>query len=260
MKIWKMALVSVLAIGLVLGIASPALAAPPWASSPVADPPPPKILKGEVVTKDESSFTIRSGWWETTVSVSGDTEYFKTSLLPRALLLMQHQLQQAEPDSGRGWGLRERLHLQVKKVLSALRAPALVRNRLELRERVCEELGEAGWLCPFVEPTTFEDVEVGNRVVAWVVTDDGDPLAKRVLIIEPTACHRILATIISIDPEAKTLTAAVEDGSEVVLNYDSDTIFILRGTTGLGAGDKVRVVYDGGDMAKVVSMTEVGAN
>lgn len=33
----------------------------------------------------------------------------------------------------------------------------------------------------------FDDIEVGSRVIVWAVPDEDNPLAERVVIIEPAA-------------------------------------------------------------------------
>jgi hypothetical protein len=249
LKIWKVALVSLLALGLVLGVASPALAASPWASLPPADPPP-RIIRGEVVSISGTSLVIESGWGETTVLVNDDTEYFRASV-PPAVLSMSLQLEKpAEPSPG-GLGLRQRLHLLVEGILT--RVPVLVRNRLELRQQTGEELGLGRWLRSFGEEATFASIEVGSWVVVWVAPGEGDPVAERVVIIEPVAYHHISGTIDIIDTAAKTITIAPADGGDnVILSYDEETRFVLRGSPSLAVGDVVRAVYDEAGMAKMI--------
>lgn len=179
MKVWKIALVSVLALGLVLGMASPALAAPPWASPPSADPPPPRVIRGEVVSiEDNTAFIVQFGWYEVRVSVSSDTEYFKAPLPRKCSPFAPHLLEPPEP-CPRGLGLMERLHRLAGRALAPLKIPALVRNRIELK--VAELPPPCG------EEATFDDIEVGSRVIVWAVPDEDNPLAERVVIIEPAA-------------------------------------------------------------------------
>ncbi len=181
MRIWKVALVLVLALGLVLGVASPALAAPPWASPPLEAPPPSRVIRGEVVSIADASFVVRSGWYEVAVSVDGETEYFKASVPAGALALAVHLVKPVEL-SPEGLGLRQRLHRLVAGVLASV--PSLVRNRQQLRQQIREELGVGGLLSPFGEEATFNDIEPGSRVVVWAVSDEDKPLAKRVVITD----------------------------------------------------------------------------
>jgi hypothetical protein len=157
MKVWKVALVSILAIGLVLGVASPALAAPPWASPSPAKPPSPRVIRGEVVSIADTSFVVKSGWSEVTVLVDGETEYFKASV-PAGSLMLAPRLAKPDETSSEVLGLRQRLHRLVAGVLASV--PALVRNRLEMRLEVCEGLGVGRLLSPSSEEATFDDIEV----------------------------------------------------------------------------------------------------
>lgn len=246
MKIWKVALVSLLAVGLVLGVASPALAAPPWASSPSTETSPlPEIIRGEVVsTEADTAFVVQSGWFQVRVLVNDDTEYFKASA-PGALSLAQRL---GEPSE---LGLRQRLHLLVEGALD--RVPALVRSRLELREQVREEAGLGGWLHPSGETATFSDIEVGSRVVVLVAPGEDGPVAERVVIIEPAAYHHVTGTVVSLDADAMTITVApAEGGDDVVLSYDEGARFVLRGRTSLEVGESVRVVCDGAGIVRLV--------
>lgn len=248
MKVWKIALVSVLALGLVLGVASPALAAPPWAAPSPADPPPPRVIRGEVVSiEGNTAFVVRSGWSEVTVLVNDETDYFKASVSAGAISLARRLVKPDEPSS-EGVGLRQRLHRLVAGVLASV--PALVRNRLEMRLEVREELGVGRLLSPFGEEAAFDDIEVGSWVVVWAVADGDNLLAKRVVITEPITYHHVVGNVSEISSETITI---ITDGGEIIdLSYDEGTCFILRGSISLEVGDSVRAVYDGEGMAKVI--------
>ena len=247
MRIWEIALVSVLALGLVLGLASPALAAPPWTSPPLEVPPPPRIIRGEVVSIADASFVVGSGLSEVTVLVDDETEYFKASAPPRALSLSLRPGEPAEPGR-QGLGFTQMLCRLVGGIVAP--ASALVRNRLELRGQVRGRLGMAGGLCPFAEEASFEDIEVGSVVTVWVVPGGDDPLAERVVIGKCIDFHHVLGTISEIGPD--TITIVTDDSETVVLSYDEETRFVLRGIISLEVGDSVRAVYDGEVMAEAV--------
>jgi hypothetical protein len=246
LKIWKVALVLLLAVGLVLGVASPALAASP----PSAETPPsPEVIRGEVVSTEAGAFVVQSGWFQARVLVNDDTEYFKVSA-PGAFSTPLQLWQSAEPDPD-GLGLRQRLHLLVAGVLN--RVHALVRNRLEVKEQVREELEMAEGPRPFGEEAAFSDIGVGSWVVVWVTPGEDDPVAEQVVILEPAAYHHVTGTVVSLDDAAQTITIAPADGGdEVVLSYDEGTRFVLRGQTSLEAGESVRAVCDGTGIVRLV--------
>jgi hypothetical protein len=247
MKVWKIALVSVLALGLVLGAASPALAAPPWVSPPLEVPPPPRLIRGEVVSIADSSFVVKSAWSEVTILVNDETDYFRTSALPGVPSLALHLEAPAEPGP-EGLGLRQRFHRLVEGVLASV--PALVKNRLELREQVREELGVGKLLSPFGEEAAFEDIKVGSWVVVWAAPDGDNLVAKRVVIIEPVEYHHAVGTVSELDSE--TITIITDAGETIVLDYDEETRIVLLGSISLEVGERVRAVYDGEDMARLV--------
>ena len=200
MRVLKVAGVSVLALILVLGLASPALAAPDGVP-PEASNMPPKILVGEVVDIDEAEkiFVIQSRGEELTISVNGDTQYLKAPI-PRVVL-------------------------------------PLARRLMGLRQQSQERLGLRRWLHPFAEEATFDDIAVGTQVVVRAVPAEDNPVAKLVIIIKPTGYGCILGAITDISPEDKTLTIAPADGgTDIVLSYSEGTRFILRGISELEEG------------------------
>jgi len=261
MKVLKVAGVSVLALSLVLGLALPALAAPPNRVPPRASPVPPAMLMGEVVSVDEGKafFVIQSGWGEVTVSVNNDTQYYE-ALIPWRAIPPASRMMELRQQSQERLGLRRWLHPFAGRAGSFFKAlvpwgvPGLVRHRLELRQQAEEEPGLIGWLRPLAEEATFDDITVGTQVVVRAVPAEDNPVAKLVIIIEPIGYGRVVGTITDISLENKTLTIAPADGgTEIILSYSEGTRFILRGITELEEGQLIRAIYDAEEMiAKVV--------
>ena len=216
MKVLTIAGVSILALSLVLGTAFPVLAASDLALRQASDIHP-KILASHVVSLDENqeSFVIQCQGMELTVSVNSDTQYFKV-LIPR-------------------------------------KVAALARYRAELKRQNQEKLELVERFRRFTQKATFDDIAVGARVVVRAVPGEGNPLAKLVLIIEPTTYKRVIGTITDVSLVNKTITIAPADGNnDIILNYNEKTRFILRGTTKLEEGQSARAVYDEEMTAKVV--------
>lgn len=258
MRVLKIAGVSVLALSLVLGLASPALAAPPDWAPPRASHMPPKLLMGKVIDKGESSFVIQSRGEELTISVNSDTQYQKAPIPRGVLPLARHLIGLKQPSQERS-GLTRWLHPLAGRAGSFFKrfmpwtVPALARYRVELRQQGWEGLGFGRWLRPFAEEATFDDIAVGTHVVVRVVPGEDNPVAKLVIIIKPTGYGCILGEITNISLENKTITIAPADGgTEIDLSYNEGTRFILRGTPGLEVGQSVRAVYDEEMIAKVV--------
>lgn len=198
MKVLTIAGVSILALSLVLGTAFPVLAASNLALRQASDIHP-KILASHVVSLDENqeSFVIQCQRMELTVLVDADTQYFKV-LIPR-------------------------------------KVAALARYRPELKRQNQEKLELAERFRRFTQKATFDDIAIGARVAVRAVPGEDNPLAKLVLIIEPTTYKRVIGTITDVSLVNKTITIAPADGNnDIILNYNEKTRFILRGTTKLG--------------------------
>ena len=260
MRTLKIVGVSMLALSLVLGLASPVLAAPPdWAPLQVSHLPR-EILRGEVVDIDagKTFFVILSQGQELTISVNDDTQYLKAPI-PRVVLPLARHLMELRQESQERLGLRQRLHSFVGRVGSFFRAvvpwgvPGLVRHQLELRQPAGEEPELGVWLHPFAEEATFDDLTIGTQVVVRAESGEDNPVAKLVIIIQPTGYGGVVGTITDISTVDKTLTVAPADGgTKIVLSYNEGTRFILRGITKLEVGQSVRAVYDDEMIAKVV--------
>jgi len=111
--------------------------------------------------------------------------------------------------------------------------------------------GNLNRLHQFGGEATFGDITVGDRVIVHVVPNEGEPLAKLVLIIEPATCSRVIGEVTEITED--TVTIAPENGDAVELNYDEDTVFILHGAPSLEEGEEVVAIYvetDDGLLAK----------
>ena len=256
MKVLKIVGVSALALSLVLGLASPALAASPNRVPPRASPVPPAILTGEVVSVDEGKafFVIQSGLREVTVSVDRDTQYYKAPIPWRAIPPARGMMELRQQSQER-LGLRQRLRSFVGKTgslfqaLAPLGIPGLVRQRLELRQPAVEELGLIGWLRPFAEEATFDDITVGSHVVVRAVPGEDNPVAKLVIIIEPIGYGRVVGTITNISLENKTITIdPIDEDGEIILGYNERTRFILFGIPRLEVGQSIRAIYDAEEM------------
>lgn len=241
-KVLIIAGVSILALGLVLCLALPGLAAPEVA--PLwFDECEIRIVKGEVLSVGDGEFDIQSGDKGLTIRVGGETKYYKLCFPGRIMALAQHLMQfrhqnQEELGVPGGQGMRLRLQNQVFPLDNG-DIPEPQRARLK-------------WLRPFGAEAEFSDIEVGDRVVVWLGEND---YAERVLIIKPTTYACVSGTIRDVSSGEKTITIAPEDGEAVTLHYNEGTVFILKGIILLEAEVEpfARAVYNTETtMAKVV--------
>ncbi len=251
-KVLKIAGVSILALGLVLGTVLP-VGADSGSTSPQASDVPPKVLRGKVVSIEENQeFVIQSGEQELPILVDEDTKYFKLCVPGRIIALARHRVElrhqnqegigtPAQPQTG--FGLQNQG-----------RARALAQHQMRHQNQIPQlddgnlpepKPPKLNWLRSFGQGAEFSDIEVGDRVVVQAVPSgdrDNSYVAKRVLIIKPTTYARVNGTIDAVSSEAKTITITTNDG-EVPLSYNEGTVFILKGITQM-EGQSAYVIYD----------------
>ncbi len=294
-KVLTVAVTVALALVLVLGAALPGLAASDEAAPQAERKPWPRILRGTVAGVDEEQefFTVKLREREVEIEVNEGTKYFLLTLPHRPIALRPSRVAPGQLEAqqetafkvrpqvpGKIKGMQQAPGLRVQRAfrnpaLSAADEPEMAPSRLPFGP----SRGIPGywqrllkWLRQFGEEASFDDLAVGGRVAVQVVPRNGNPLAKLVLIIERAPDHRehVVGTVTDIDEadktitiepttEAAALTTAETEDTVVVLTYDNDTVFVLRGTPSLEEGMKVRAVYvdtDDGLLAKRV-MTRV---
>ena len=138
MKVLKIGVALTLALGLVLGIALPGLAAPNEAEGKA----PPKMLRGKVVRVDGNNqefFVIESRGLGVTISVNSDTQYFKAPIPQKAIALAQHRMKLRQPEE------QERVRAMGMAIPMKLRA--IERAPLLKRVRAYEKLARVRPFC-----------------------------------------------------------------------------------------------------------------
>jgi hypothetical protein len=224
-KVLKIAGVSILAIGLILGITIPVLA-----SSSGADDLQGDVVRGEVLSVGDREFVIQSGGEELAIEVDEDTEYYQNCVPERVVSLARQRIRLGEQYELPPLDLEDR--------------PLLQRARLKL-------------LRHFGEPAEFGDIAVGDMVTVWLA--EGDNLAEKVLIVTPTDYASISGTIEGVSSDDGTITIAPDVGGSITLNYNENTEFILKGIIQVEAGQSARVIYDSDNMlAKTVVVSATG--
>jgi len=216
-KVLKIAGVSVLALGLVLGLTLPALAAHPWADDSQIE-----VVRGKVLSVGDQQFVIQSGEEELTITVD-DTKYFKLSVPGRIVSLARHWM--------------EFRHQNLISQPDDMGMPEPKSPKLK-------------WFRPFGEEAEFSDIAVGDRVVVWLAEEEnGNLLAERVLIVKPTTYASVGGSITDVSSADKTITIAPEDGSQpVILDYNEGTLFILKGLIQVEPGQSAQAIYDSDNM------------
>ncbi len=262
MKIGKVALVIILAVALVAGLTPLALAASDTAVTPTAnytgngEPPAwgkklPRIVRGEVVDIGDGFFVI--GEEEHTIYVGEGTKYFIIRLPRRPLSLVRPQTE------------LEQLGLGSAESALPARAKPLFRLPWQNNETAGEGRPELAPNLPTTdegqgighgigeklrrlrhlgEPATFEDIEIGDKVVALLVPGKDEPTAQVVLIIKASPWGHIAGTITAVSDDSITIEPLNGD-DEVTLGYNENTLFILKGIIAVDAEAEqfARAVY-----------------
>jgi hypothetical protein len=299
MKFWKIGVVLTLALTLVLGATLPALAASNGTETDkVGGRLRQHLYRGEVSDIDESSFTIQQEDDEVVISVNDGTRFFKVNIRQQPFAILGHGLLQtvAEQPEQTETATQEQTRLKANIQNTLLnkfqvfgRPEAAVprqqgvmpqrqeaiseETRLALQER--QRLAEADnggdqdkarrlqgnlrWMRPFGEEVTFDDLAIEDQVIVWAVPNDGDPLAKLVLIMEAAAYQRITGEVTDVDESSLTVMPLSGD-DEITFEYDDDTIFNLRlqGTPFL-KGQKAAVIYTDEEDPPLAKVVTVGA-
>ena len=267
MKVWKIAVITTLAVALVLGVTLPVLASS-GATETVNNTDEawdkwfPRIIRGEVTDIDNKKFTIQAGEREATIHVTEDTRYFIVSTPERVL----NQLQAHAESRIAAVSVPARLRLQVGLLQREGRTdedPALlmpqrqgfVPDSLQLDDgqgmlqRIQAKLP---WFHHPDKEATFDDLQIGDKVVVLLAPPANDSLtamaeeqlmAQVVFIIRPSAWNRVAGTIERLSDDAIVIEP-VGGGDAVSLRYDENTTFILKGFTSVEVGQFTRAVYN----------------
>lgn len=283
MSVLKVAVASVLALSLVLGLALPALADSgeplPWTDDFQA-----RIVKGEVTYVDEEYqeyFEVKSGEDEISVRVDENTRYFILDTPGRVVpLLQQFRLRnQAEIGTPDEQGLRLRLQNQAEVNAqdeqcmglcpkTRVRAGALVANQARLRvqnqvaqtETVSIELQPARLRlqnqlaqtesAPLVEPQPAVPRPFGQAGFSDIEIGDrvvvwlaNGENLAKWVLIVKPAVRAHVGGTIT-ELTSETITIAPDDGEAVTLRYNQDTVFVLNGFTLVEERQLARAVYD----------------
>jgi hypothetical protein len=281
MSVLKVAVASIIALSLVLGLALPALAGTeetlPW-----ADDFQLRVVKGTVTGVDQENqayFKVQSGEDEIAIRVDENTRYFLLDVQrPITALLQQFRIQNQEQAGAAGeQALRLRIQNQLEVnaqdepgngLKKRVRAGVSVSNQARLRVqnrvaqtesvpvepqparlRVQEQLVQTVTL-PLPEPQPVsrplgDKAEFSDIEVGDRVVvwlANGENLAKVVLIAKPVTRIHVSGVITEVTSE--TITISPEDGEAVTLRYNQEMVFVLNGFIAVEERQLARAVYD----------------
>ena len=220
MKIWKIAVVITLAVALVLGVALPGLAASDEAA-PQTEECWPRLLRGEVVSIDDEgdpkSFDIQVSGQEFTIFVDENTRYFILHPPKKLLGVAQQRIELRQQDRECPRAIEPAEPMQLRAPEQAQQLKRLIWAKLK-------------WLRHFGERASFDDIAIGDKVAVWLAPESDRYLARVVTIIEPTTYGRVSGIITDVSDDSITIEP-VSGGDEVILEYDENTFFVLKGIT-----------------------------
>lgn len=228
MRILKIVLALILAIGLVAGSTLTVIAKEEKEKLEVKNKVPAEMQRGEVISVDAvaGSFVMKNGGKELTITTDNNTRYFKMAIPAKAI--------------------------------------GVLRNRLELKEKEPKEpklnsgVGIGGQIQVVRKggnAATFNDISVGDKVA--VQLQKGTNLAKLVIIFEPLAnttvkvpdtFANIKGKVSALDTTKRTIEITSTNGTAALLNYGDQTVFTLRGVTAVAVGQTAHAVYRVKDM------------
>ena len=267
MKVWKIVVITTLAVALVLGVTLPVLAAS-GATETVNNTDEvwakwfPRIIRGEVTDIDNKKFIIQTGEREATIHVTEDTRYFIVSAPARVL----NQLRTHAELRITTVSVPARLRLQVgllQREGKTDEEPALLMpqrqgftpNSLQLDDgqgmlqRIQAKLP---WFHHPDKEVTFDDLQIGDTVVVLLAPPANDSLTAMaeeqlmtqvVFIIRPSTWNLVAGIIERLSDDA-IFIEPVGGGNTVSLRYDENTTFILKGFTSVEVGQFTRAVYN----------------
>jgi hypothetical protein len=208
-------------IALVLGTALPVLADNPSKSVSAL-----RLVQGEVISvaSDNSTFVIQNGsQQQVTITVDSNTRYFvvpggKASAAVNSGIVKgkeEWKLNKPEPKQYQAAGLKQ-------------------------SDNTTNCGNDSNLLNRFGKEAKFSDIQVGDRVIAWVKTADN--LATQVFIIKAPVNQKVKGTITAISDISITITPA--DGTAVILSWDVSTRFMLKGLISVQTGQYATAVYN----------------
>jgi len=214
----------VVAAALLMGSAVPTLAK----GNVTNTRPTPAVhaVQGKVVwiASDNLSFKIQKNASENiTVSVNETTKYYVVPV-GRVELAIKNGIIQNEGKDNKS---KEKGQPESRLAeLSESQIPANWKDNMD-------------WLNRFFKRGQFSDIAIGDKVVARVDTNN---LARQVLIIKAPAIQQVKGALSNVTVTSFTITPS--NGIPVILSWDSNTSFTLKGLIAVADGKYATAVYN----------------
>ncbi len=212
-QVLKIGILFFLVTALVVSIAVPSLAATTTTAM--------HTLQGKVLSTDTagSSFVIQNGTQaQVTVTVDPNTRYYVVSMGRADAYVTNQVTKDIKQDKGKQTraGAMKELHI-----------PANWRSNLD-------------WLETFDTQGKFADIQVGDRIVARVTSNN---LAAQVLITKAPVIQTIKGNVSGVTTNTVTISPP-NNGAAVTLNINSNTHVTLKGFVSVQVGQIATAVYN----------------
>ena len=186
-----------------------------------------RLVQGEVVSvsSDNSTIIIKNGnQGQLTINVDANTKYF---------LLLREKPSPVPTDN-----VASAISLSQKSGILLFDQTQLTAAQESQITANCK--ADPGWLERHGTPAQFSDILVGDRIIAEVKTADN--LATKVLIIKAPVIQKVSGTISEVT--SSTITITPTSGTAVILNWDGNTKFVLKGLISVQSGQYATAVYN----------------
>jgi hypothetical protein len=189
-----------------------------------------RLVQGEVIsitsdnsTSDNSTIVVQNGnQQQVTIKVDSNTKYFVVPAGKASAAINSNTVKNKKVD---------------QKVNKVKPEQSQAVGELGITANCGNDLNG---LSRFGKEGQFSDIQVGDRIIAWVKTADN--LATQVLIIKPPVIQKVKGTITAISDNSTTITPA--SGTAITLSWDGNTRFVLKGLISVQAGQYASAVYN----------------
>lgn len=241
-KIWKgkafrLGLVLMLATGLVAVVALPVMAAQgdkAVGQGKVLQ----NIIRAKVTSIDQPglSFVLKNNKGEQTIKVNDQTRFFIVPGMAKFTDVIKQKIEpkqiQAQEKVSNG--------MAVQKVTPGA-LPKIKENagpKAEGKGIIAQD--DLQWLEKWGKKADFTGLAVGDNAMVYLVPTANVPTAKVVLIIKKAVMKQVKGKIEAIGGGSININGE----TRVMLGYDKDTVFTLKGVTAVEAGQTAQVLYD----------------
>ena len=218
---------------LVIAALAMTVAIPVGAQTTPATTSPLHTVQGKVISiTGSTSFEVQNGNQpEVTVNVDGNTKYYQMNMGKARADVNNTVTRDNQQARRNGRPLPSRAN-----DLKRAHIPANWRDNL-------------GWLDSFDTGSQFSDIQIGDRVIART-TNDGNNLAKQILIIKAPVIQQVKGTISAVTSNSITIGT-----NNIVVTVDTNTRITLKGLMQVQTGQYAVAVYNKNTMvAQTISI------